>query len=332
LIWLARGLAQDLADDHRKALETFLQAEQALKSWDKKDGKEVPYYFQGREALALLEAEGPFAVTRQAGQVTVQEAGAAQNAIQTGAALPLQRLTLAESAFLTATQIQPNFINAYLGLGAVDFQRTQLFLLAGQQTLSEVAACTTTLDISQTQSTEQLPTTTETALTTLDQAIQRFQLASDKADQDKDAATTWPPLPYVAKVMLGSAHRLKAELYLRQDQLDAANAELSKAEPLLAMTLQRFTDDKQIGFLAYTQYGLGHVYRAGGYVNERRQNLTEAKKLFEQARDSYAQCAALQTQPNPDGDRRMQEQIGCYCQSWEMNVLQELGKFPGGSG
>lgn len=332
LIWLARGLALDLADNHWKALETFLQAEQALKAWQKKDGKEVLYYFQGREALALLEEEGPFAIVRNGGQINLPKGDQALDAIQHGTGQPLHRLALAESTFLTATQIQADFVNAYIGLGAVDFQRAQLYLLTGQQTISETAACSTTLAIGEIQNTEGLPTTATAALTAIDRAIQNFQLASDKATQASSASTAWPPLPYVAQVMLGTAHRLKAELYLRADQLDQANAELTQAAPLLEMTLQPFTAAQEIGFLAYAQYGLGNVYRAEAYIEQRQQAPAKAKELFAQAGASYTQCSALSTTPNPDGSTRMQKKIGCYCQVWETNILQELGKFPGGSG
>ncbi|MEA3334520.1 MAG: CHAT domain-containing protein [Chloroflexota bacterium] len=52
LFWLTSGLTEQLLGQSDKALETFLQAEEALKEWDDKDGKELLYFFIGREYLS----------------------------------------------------------------------------------------------------------------------------------------------------------------------------------------------------------------------------------------------------------------------------------------
>ncbi len=57
LLWLTLGLTQDLLGEHVRALATFQQAEQALSDWSDADGKELLYYFQGRQHLFLRQLD-----------------------------------------------------------------------------------------------------------------------------------------------------------------------------------------------------------------------------------------------------------------------------------
>jgi tetratricopeptide (TPR) repeat protein len=53
VFWLTVGLTQQLFGRSEQALETFEQAEQALADWPESDGKEILYFFLGREHLIL---------------------------------------------------------------------------------------------------------------------------------------------------------------------------------------------------------------------------------------------------------------------------------------
>lgn len=105
LRWFTIGFIWDLAGQTVKAWQTFHQAEQELKDWgEKNQGKEILYYFIGREALFLSRDE--------------QEAQKVFDSAETARAA-------AESYFTKALTSNPNYARAYMGLGGVYFQRAQ---------------------------------------------------------------------------------------------------------------------------------------------------------------------------------------------------------------
>ncbi len=53
LYWLTLGLVQQLRGRSEQALAIFNQAEEALQDWPERDGKEILYFFQGREHFFL---------------------------------------------------------------------------------------------------------------------------------------------------------------------------------------------------------------------------------------------------------------------------------------
>jgi tetratricopeptide (TPR) repeat protein len=105
LRWFTIGLIWDLAGQTVKALTTFQQAEQELKEWgEKNQGKEILYYFIGREALFLSRSEAE----AQKVFASAEEARAT-----------------AEAYFQKALSSNSNYARAYIGLGSVYFQRAQ---------------------------------------------------------------------------------------------------------------------------------------------------------------------------------------------------------------
>lgn len=82
------GLMYDLSGESADALEVFRQAEQEI-DWSQAGGREVLYYFIGREALFL------------------------------------KRLDEAQAAFQTARDTNPDYARAYIGIAGVEFQRAQ---------------------------------------------------------------------------------------------------------------------------------------------------------------------------------------------------------------
>ncbi|MEP7199514.1 MAG: hypothetical protein ABI874_06845 [Chloroflexota bacterium] len=103
------GLLYDLFGDHAKAYKTFQDAEPGLTDWDEDQGKEILYYFIGREAISLGTDE------KEAKRVfkSVDEA-----------------LQKAQAAFEKAQQINKDYARAHIGLGNVYYLRAQRGLVA----------------------------------------------------------------------------------------------------------------------------------------------------------------------------------------------------------
>lgn len=106
LVWFTRGLALDLSGRHADALDTFRQAEMALENWNDTQGKDVLYYFLGRELLFLSNPDFY-----------------PENADVAG-----EFLNQAEAAFNRAIAINPIYARGHIGLGGVYFQRAQYLL------------------------------------------------------------------------------------------------------------------------------------------------------------------------------------------------------------
>ena len=89
LFWLTIGLTQQLLGRSEKALETFQRGEQELVDWPESDGKEILYFFIGREQLFL------------------------------------DRVDEAEASFRVAVGIEPEYARAQVALGSVYQRRAQ---------------------------------------------------------------------------------------------------------------------------------------------------------------------------------------------------------------
>ncbi len=96
LVWFTRGLALDLSGRHKDALAVFRNAESAeeLQSWEAEQGREILYYFIGRQALFLSRDDSAY-------------------------------LAEAEAAFEVSLAINPDYVRTHIGLGGVYFQQAQ---------------------------------------------------------------------------------------------------------------------------------------------------------------------------------------------------------------
>lgn len=345
LIELTRGLGHDQVGNHAKALEIFLRAAQKIKAWHDYEGKEVLYYFQGREALALLKStEGPFALSTNNQSLTLLLGQEAQAAIQSKQATPLQLLSLAESAFLEAIRIDPDYVTAFIGLGHVYFQRGQFELLTQQPISATVAACTSQPSFSQIQNSEQLTATLPGAIGDLDQAIGFYKYAADHAIHmteisrmsEISAAQVIP----IAQVMRGYSYALKGMAYLGEnaqksenEELEQAKVELNQSIEHMTLTLQPFRDNQQVDFLAFAYYGLGEAYHSLGHVYVQQQNPVAAKERFQHAHEDYKRCYAPATMPNPADMTDVQRAIDCSCRARDEHVInKDLTTLGGGNG
>lgn len=99
LYWLTLGLVQQLRGRPEQALAIFDRAEQALQDWPERDGKEILYFFQGREHFFLA-----------------QELDGAASA---------QELDDAQRLFQQALDLRPDYARARAALGSVHRHRAQ---------------------------------------------------------------------------------------------------------------------------------------------------------------------------------------------------------------
>ena len=98
LFWLTQGLVQHLRGRPDRALELFDRAEQELRDWPDRDGKEILYFFQGREHFFLSELSG-------------QDAA--------------QQLDEAQRLFEKAVDLRPDYARARSALGSLHRRRAQ---------------------------------------------------------------------------------------------------------------------------------------------------------------------------------------------------------------
>lgn len=108
LVWFARGISLDLLGEYGESYKLFKQAEQNLSDWQNDQGKEVLYYFLGREALFMGQTDA-------GAQLVFTSAAEATDA--------------AEQSFRKALAIQPNYARAHFGLGQALVQRAQRVVL-----------------------------------------------------------------------------------------------------------------------------------------------------------------------------------------------------------
>lgn len=100
LYWLTLGLVQQLLGQPQQALSIFDRAEQTLQDWPEQEGKEILYFFQGREHFFLSR----------------QRAGEAREAA----------LDAAEQSLRRALALNPQYARARAALGSVSRRRAEL--------------------------------------------------------------------------------------------------------------------------------------------------------------------------------------------------------------
>jgi tetratricopeptide (TPR) repeat protein len=91
LFWLTMGLTQQVLGRSEDALATLRRAEVELEDWPENDGKEILYFFIGREELFLEQTDD------------------------------------AEASFRKALEIEPNYARAQVALGSTLLQRARTF-------------------------------------------------------------------------------------------------------------------------------------------------------------------------------------------------------------
>ena len=305
LIWLSKGLAKDIIGAHAAARDIFADAEQKIVDWPEGDGKQVLYYFQGREYLAL------------------------------------HQLKEAEEKFAKAIALDPDYVNARIGLGNVFFDKASFYFVRQQPLDSGLNTCDGAIGGDQLAAiADQLPLTITEALTATQQAVDSYQLALEKAP-----GSAWQPLETVAKYMLGRGYRLKGDAarLVGADYWPQASDDLIKAEELISPTLQQFGQDQLYGFLAYGYFDLASAQRAQGAIYEgQARSVSDAQQAqayteqaiaaYSSALENYQQCSAQKSLLDGDGANGMQTKIACFCEGYELLVGKRIGDLGGASG
>ena len=311
LIWLSQGLVNGLLGDHVAARDVLLAAANKLDATKEtaerpeNDGTQLLYYFLGREYLTLHQLDD------------------------------------AEAKFKEAIGLDPNYVNAHIGLGNVFFDKASFYFIQQQPLANGLNTCKDAIDSEQLAAISgQLPITVSQALSASQQAVDSYQLALDKAP-----GSAWKPMETVAQYMLGRGYRLKGDAarLVGPAYWPQASDDLIKAEELISPTLQLFDQDQYHGLLAYAYFDLASAQRARGAIFERQANsesdvqrsqayTEQALAAYTSALDNYQQCSAQQSLRDANGEHIMQERIACFCEGYEILVGKHIGDLGGASG
>ncbi|HSN78310.1 MAG TPA: hypothetical protein VL334_24835 [Anaerolineae bacterium] len=302
LAWLSQGLALDLNGHHKQARDFLVEAKHKLDALPQNvdqlasDGQQVLDYFLGREYLTL------------------------------------NQLKEAEESFTAAKDADPDYVNAYLGLGNVSFNRASFYFIRQQPLSSDLNTCAGVPSADElAANADQLPITDSQALTATQQAIDSYQLALDKA-----SGSTWQPMTTVAQYMLGRAYRLKGQvevvLLAGTDSPPQATDDLLKAEGLITPTLQQFGQNQLYGFRAYAYFDLASAQYTRAAILERQGQTKQALAVYISALENYQQCSAQQWLTDVDGTNVMQKKIACICDGYELPVGSKIDELGGAVG
>jgi len=253
LFWVTVALTSDVLDERDQALAILQEAERQLQDWDESDGKEVLYYFIGRQAFGVREYD------------------------------------TAITAYNKAYELNPSYAYALQGLGAVYYDRAQLFFLPVELP-PEVAQCAPTEDRSKASPTR------EAALADIELAIDYLHQSIDVAPQ-----APWPPVKHIAEYTLGLAYRLKGQAYLQVDDYAKAAPLFTNAQQQFDAVLQPFTEAKQTQYIGWTYLGMAATdqmqailqFNQAGLLNDPVQAQQERQSsipLLQQAVDNYQRC------------------------------------------
>jgi tetratricopeptide (TPR) repeat protein len=245
--WIALGLAN----------EQFGQNEDALKAFEKAAGEvsrsEVVQFFIGRENLFLSES-----------QPDERE----------------EHLQKAEDAFLKATEFNPQYARAYIGLGGVYRKRSADLVAKAQES-------------------NQAPD--PQAAEWVEQAVDAYKKV---LELKPDLAEYGIPIEDVARLGLGNAYQLQGRISLLQGDVDSALQSfdtsiqfLEDARPVFESAADEHASYRRYLTQAY-EY-LGTVYLWQGLAFETAQDYESALTAYEASISAFDQCIA-QAEGSPD--------------------------------
>ena len=301
LFWMTVGLSYSIIDQTEKAYDIFSKVDGEIADWQEGDGKEILYYLWGREAKSL------------------------------------RRYDEALSLFEEARRINPQFINAYVGLGQVYFDRAQVFFAQGQELPEDLAKCRVAQNL------ELGATTLEDALADMGRSIELYDEAMSRTNSATD-----PTMIAMIQQAMGLSYRLQGQAqiviaYQNQVAGQPFEADLAEGERLmqtaqaeLQATLPIFAQRKQFTLLALSHWGLGNADRmlahirlveagtaeGAGKADMAGTKRQEAITLLEGSLDQYQTC--VDQRVNLPTDLLLKGQIiDCAC-SPSMNESQAV--------
>ena len=248
IFWITVALIFDVTDQQERALQTLQEAERTLAGWEDDDGQALLHYFIGREAFWLREYD------------------------------------VAIAALEEAKALKPNYANAYIGLGAVHYDRAQLFYTPNPVPAA-LAECVTVEHLSR-------------AAQSADEAMSEIDLAISFLEDAVAIApnSPWPPIEFPARLALGHAYRLKGQAYLLGAQHELGGAWFTKSLQEFDLAEEAFASAQQQQYLAWTHLGRAATYQLQAYsslvdIQAGDDSATVARKR-QAAADLFAQADA----------------------------------------
>lgn len=301
LVWFSRGLQNDLNGRYDLAYQILKQGEQNLTDWDENQGKEVLYYFIGREALFLANCENDARIV-----FTPRDATSAV----------AQALTEAENYFTRAQTLAERngrtYARATFGLGQVAIQRAQRELIPPDATT--VGQCRINAPLSG----APLTCPPRSAPNTDAKSLQNARAYIAQATALFDRALTELPQPAPPRLeskMRGaraSADVLRAQLeLLAQQPADAETWAQSAQTALTPLTRATARDDRRTLATIYLALGAAHLANANARLAQ--QDKVNGKIQLQNALAAYDACVQLIPSDEPDAFLRTNLLPNCVC-------------------
>jgi tetratricopeptide (TPR) repeat protein len=226
LFWMTMGLSFSVTDQTEESVAILRQVEEKAPNWRDQDGKWILYYLWGREEATLRNYD---------------------------AAIDL---------FQRAIGLNEDFVNAYIGLGYVYYDRAQIFFARNEQLPEALAGCRLAQNI------DQGASSLADALADIDQSIALYNDALSRIPEASNSE-----MRSMVQQALGLSYRLQAQaqLWIAYEQQVAGESYwpiLALSEELLnnardefSQTLEPFQQDSQYSLLALSHWGTGNADR-----------------------------------------------------------------------
>lgn len=311
LVWFSRGLQNDLNGRYDLAYKVLKEGEANLGDWDENQGKEVLYYFIGREALFLANCESDAAL--------IFKPGVGETAVQLA-------LNDAEQNFKRAQDIASRngrtYARANFGLGQVALQRAQRLLIPAGS--ANAGQCRINLP------TANLPCPQAAAPPTDPVILQNARTELDRAIALLDQARAELPNPAPSRLdgrisgARANADTLAGQLLLLERNPAAAEPYFQNAASAL-LRLTQTTPAEDSRTLAVAWLSLGAAQRANGTAFLMQQNAPAAGAALQNAVNSFAACVKMIPSDEPDVFLRSNVLPNCACaQQSTQNMLDTV--------
>lgn len=307
LVWFSRGLQNDLNGRYDLAYQVLRQGEEQLTDWDENQGKEVLYYFIGREALFMANCEQDAALEFKA-----ETQSATVQALDKAAEYFTRAQGIAERNGRT-------YARATFGLGQVAFQRAQRELIPPGSTT--VGQCRITIPPPGTPLACPARTvppddadTVARANKQIDQAIALFEQAQKELPNDAP-----PRLTARVRAVRATADTFLGLLEFIKRNEAGADPLLQKAASAL-QPLTQTTPPDDVRTLANVYLALGNAQWLDASSQLAKNDTPQAKAQAQAALNAYTACEKLIPNDEPDAFLRVLLP-NCSCARMEVQKM-----------
>lgn len=313
LVWFMRALGFDLVGDYALAYQTFCQANTVLFNWQDNQGREVLYYFLGREALLLGNTDA-----------AAKKTLALPDGDWSPDCTPFQNWEQANQDavkwFSEAKNANPLYARADFGLGQAYAQRAKNLLPRAND-----------------------PGVLDDIRKNLDDAMTQYESALAKMPPSADDKNAASFVDLKTRGALGTAYTLMGYTYAREYDYQNALDNFNRAEewltPLLDKDAPPETETRLRAQnylnLAATLHYRGQVYDAWrtDLINQacctadQAQLAAQAKTVYTAALQNLTQCLAL-TAPTQTVDQFLLTDMRTNCTQRQTSITQALQAVP----